>query len=531
MKIFIFFLAGLSIGATAIHMLRNQLVAYGDAESHLNIAKRVVDSLTPGLAQLGGIWLPLPHLLLTPFMPMDFFYRSGIGGAIVSGALFIVSAIAIYKLIFLLSQNKVISVLGSLIFCFNANILYLQSTAMTEIPLLAFFILSVYYFVEFLTDEEKVLSLVYAAFFGLCASLSRYDGWFLVLLEAGILVLNGLIKRYSLKRIEGLILLFSSLAFIGIVGWILWDFLILGDPLYFTNSPFSAKSQQQSWLARGELPAYKNLLASIHYYAYTSYINIGKLLSAFALLSIWSIMVYQRVKVRFYLLLLLLSPFVFNVITLYMGQSVIFIPGLTPDHFEWNLFNVRYGVMMIPAAAVISALFISQIYNLLPRFKYLSYTVLVAIITAQLISFVTGSERPISLSDAVYGLSSAKKADAQDWLKENYDEGLVLMDDFARSVSVINSGLPMKNVIYIGNKPFWEESLSEPEKYATWIVMQKGDDVWKHLYENEVQLDRVYKHFQKAYTSPNVLIFKKIEGQNLVEQNQNVGMCVITPQV
>src|SRR6478672_3406837 len=37
---------------------------YGDAEAHLNIARRVLDSRTPGPEQLGTAWLPLPHVLM-----------------------------------------------------------------------------------------------------------------------------------------------------------------------------------------------------------------------------------------------------------------------------------------------------------------------------------------------------------------------------------------------------------------------------------------------------------------------------------
>ena len=48
-----------------IYYYTNDLVlVYKDAQSHLLIAKRVVDSPTPGLAQLGGVWPPLPHLLM-----------------------------------------------------------------------------------------------------------------------------------------------------------------------------------------------------------------------------------------------------------------------------------------------------------------------------------------------------------------------------------------------------------------------------------------------------------------------------------
>ena len=55
------------------------------------------------------------------------------------------------------------------------------------------------------------------------------------------------------------------------------------------------------------------------------------------------------------MILILLAPFLFNVISLYLGQSVIFIPSLTPYTFDWTLFNVRYGVMMIPTLALLCA--------------------------------------------------------------------------------------------------------------------------------------------------------------------------------
>ena len=83
----------LAIGATVYSYLHGYIIAYGDAESHLNIAKRVVDSLTPGFAQLGGIWSPLPHILMIPFMYSDLLWRSGLAGSIISGAAFVVSSL------------------------------------------------------------------------------------------------------------------------------------------------------------------------------------------------------------------------------------------------------------------------------------------------------------------------------------------------------------------------------------------------------------------------------------------------------
>jgi len=74
----------LAVAASAWSLGHGYAVLYGDAESHLNIAKRVVDSLTPGFAQLGGIWLPLPHILLIPFVYFNVLWRTGAAGSIVS---------------------------------------------------------------------------------------------------------------------------------------------------------------------------------------------------------------------------------------------------------------------------------------------------------------------------------------------------------------------------------------------------------------------------------------------------------------
>ena len=83
------------------------------------------------------------------------------------------------------------------------------------------------------------------------------------------------------------------------------------------------------------------------------------------------------------------------------------------------------------------------------------------------------------------------------------------MDDYARTVSILRTGIPMQNIIYIGNKPYWEESLVQPEKYANWIVMQKDDAVWRALIDQPITEGRLYKYFQKTYTSDEILIFKR----------------------
>lgn len=509
----------LAIGATIYSYQHGYIIAYGDAESHLNISKRVVDSLTPGFAQLGGIWLPLPHLLMMPFVYFDVLWRTGLAGSIVSGIAFIISALYLFKSAKLITGSKWAGFATALVFITNPNILYLQSTPMTELVLIVFFVLSGYHFIRFIRDTNNNMALIAAAFFAFCAALSRYDGWFLGLIEGISVILLFIpwkkiphrfsqIKTYFDKdrwhKLQGKAILFGVVASFGIFIWIGWGQLILGDPLYFTHSEYSAKSQQQSWLARGELPAYGHALTSFWYYFITSMSNVGVLVFVLALVGLYLYLTNKEQKHRFYILLIFLVPFIFNVVTLYLGQSVIFIPHITPVDFEWRLFNVRYGVMMVPFAAVC-------VGYLLYRLKWVGKLVVVGLLVAQLGLYAVGYSRVISLADGTVGLSSAsaKIPDAQYWITENYDGGLVLVDDFARTLSIVRSSIPMNQVIYVGNKPYWPESLKEPEKHATWILMQENDQLWNAILEDPAIEGRLYKYFVKVYTSPQILIFKR----------------------
>lgn len=496
-----------SIIASCISYIKGWNIAYGDAESHLNIAKRVLSSPTPGFSQLGGIWLPLPHLLMIPFIYFDPLWRTGLAGTFVSSLFYIISSIYIYKLIYLITKKPDASLLGFFIFAGNPNILYMQTTPLSEMTLIGFFILSLYYFTKYL--EQNILSdLVLAGFFGFGASLCRYDGWFLIIIECLILLNFFLFNKNKRNEWLSKFLLFSTPALFGILLWLLWDLIILGDAFYFSNSPFSAKAQQYGFFLRGELPAYNNIFLSFLYYFYTAGANIGIIIFV---LSIGGLVFFKmNDKTRWYLPWILCIPFVFYVLTLYLGQSVIFIPMLTPETFKWNLFNVRYGIMMVPAAAFFTAYLFSE------SPKYLYILILFGLFF-QSISFISGYESIITIQDGTIGLSRTLESDVQRWLTKNYDGGYVLLDDYAKPVSIIRTPISLDKIIYIGNKPYWENSFVTPEKYEKWIIMQKGDSIWSVFNDQPDKRAHLYKYYNKVYTSSQILVFKRINNDSQVE--------------
>src|ERR1039457_3693668 len=87
-----------SIVASMWSWRHDALLNYGDAVAHMHIARRVIDSQRPGLSQLGSVWLPLPHLLLIPFVAVYSWWANGIAGLIPSSLAYIAACAGIYRL-------------------------------------------------------------------------------------------------------------------------------------------------------------------------------------------------------------------------------------------------------------------------------------------------------------------------------------------------------------------------------------------------------------------------------------------------
>jgi hypothetical protein len=122
--------------AGAIHYWRAGLtLAHYDARAHLVVARRVFDSLTPGWQQVGAVWLPLPHLLNALPIQNDVLYRTGWSAVAISIASMAVAAWAITTLIQRATGSTVGGAVGTAVLMLNPNVLYLQSTPMSE-PLL-----------------------------------------------------------------------------------------------------------------------------------------------------------------------------------------------------------------------------------------------------------------------------------------------------------------------------------------------------------------------------------------------------------
>src|SRR3989344_7542885 len=129
-------------------------LAYNDSRSHLDIGRRVVEGLKPGLAQIGSVWLPLTHLLMVPTIWNDFMWHSGLSGALQSMISFVATSVLVYLFLKKLGAGLYSRLFGVVLFVANLNVVYLQSTAMTELLLLATMTAWAYYLLLWAKGEN-----------------------------------------------------------------------------------------------------------------------------------------------------------------------------------------------------------------------------------------------------------------------------------------------------------------------------------------------------------------------------------------
>jgi len=170
-------LSALVIGAAAAwhYSAAHLALAHYDARAHLVVARRVIDSLTPGWQQVGAVWLPLPHLLNMLPVQVDALYRTG-ASAIALSVLSLSAAVWAMSDTIRRTTGSASGALGAaVLLLLNPNVLYLQSTPMTEPLLFATVMLSLALTARWLDHVERWPTAAGSALAAAC--LTRYEGW------------------------------------------------------------------------------------------------------------------------------------------------------------------------------------------------------------------------------------------------------------------------------------------------------------------------------------------------------------------
>ena len=496
-----------SVISFLIYFRNGDILLYGDAVAHINIARRVFDSRTPGLLQLGTVWLPLPHLLMIPFLISKAAWQTGVGGSFPSIVAYVFSVAGIFRLVRgVLAASARTQQTASLtawfaagIYGLNPNLLYLQSTAMTEALYSALFVWAVVNFSEFLhaASGRKWSSAAKRSLWkcGGClaaACLTRYDGWFLAACIAGAVVVVG--WRSGGRGTWRTVSTFVLLAAAGPLLWLSYNGIVYRNSLEFANGPYSARAIEQRNAVAGfpPHPGTHNLPVAGLYFLKAAELSVAegtleRLWLFLAAVGFLPVLLDRRLAA----LLLLWVPLPFYMLSVAYGG----VPIYTPAWWPHSLYNLRYGVQLLPALTVFLVLAVQYLVSIAPS-GYAKWVIAVLGAAMVVVSYAgLWKAQPGCYREA--WVNSRTRLQLERALAEQL-KGLpprasILMYLGEHVGALQDAGIPLGRTINEGNhrvwkqpsdsEGLWERSLADPGRYADFAIAFEGDPVWRAVHE------------------------------------------------
>ena len=490
----------LSVAALLSFYIRQELLLYGDAVAHINIARRVVDNRHPllSLSELGTVWLPLQHVAMLPFVLSDTLWRSGVAGAIPAMVAYVLGTLGIFRLVSSRAP-KLAAYIAAAIYALNPNLLYLQTTAMNEPIFLALFIWALVYLDEFWrgcfpsanpgtapprTEPNRALEACGIALYG--GALTRYDGWFVAPIVLIIAAWSFALwwrsstdrrQRRAMAKSFGEVLLLNALV---PVFWLTHTYSVSGYALDFANGPYSAKAIALRSTGHGAYtyPGQHHVLTAALYFLKSARLNMGaepwsRILFAAAIagtaFAIW------RFR-RCWVLLMLWLPLVFYALSIAYGSVPIYVPAWYPHSY----YNVRYGLELLPVFSVFVPLFVWFIAGAIREvpLRNATWCVLIGLVAGGY--FSAWRDVPITLREARVNSRGrlAIERPLANYLAEIPRSSTLLMYTAEHAAAVQMAGIPRRNVISESEHPDWEWALLDADHSADYAVACQGDPVW-----------------------------------------------------
>ncbi|HUA22411.1 MAG TPA: glycosyltransferase family 39 protein [Bryobacteraceae bacterium] len=457
-------LAAWSAAATAYVFRSGWTLYYGDAEAHLNIARRIVDSRSPGYDQIGTVWLPLPHLLMLPFVQNDHLWRSGLAGALPASACFVCAGAFLFAAMRRATGSAAAAAVSLGLFALNPNLLYLQATPMTEPVFLAALMLLLYATVVF-AQTQSFAAVVGAGIAALAATLARYEGWFLIPFVTLFFLIAARRRRIAAA------LVFGAIASLGPLYWLAHNWWLYSNLLEFFNGPYSAENIYRRALAQHMLPypGDHDWLKAWQYFSVAAGGVAGWGLVAAAAAGLVAI-ARQRL---FWPVALASLPPLFYIWSMHSGGTPIFIHGLWP----YTDYNTRYALSALPLFAIAGGSLV------LLAGQSLRPWLAVAVLALATVPWLL---HPDPAGWICWNEARTNSVGRRAWTQEaaavmqsSYRMGDGILTSFGDMTGILRAaGIPLREMLF-NDEPAWMFAVARPALFLheAWAIAISGDPV------------------------------------------------------
>jgi hypothetical protein len=301
----------------------------------------------------------------------------------------------------------------------------------------------------------------------IAASLTRYEGWFLIPFVALYVPIASRNKPHAPGKSH--MMIFAALAALGPLAWLAHNQYYYSNALEFYNGEYSSGAIYARQLVQGvaRYPGDHDWPKTVEYY-----FAAMKLVEGVPLLLCGAAGVLAAlVKKIWWPLALLALPPIFYLWSIHSSGTPLYVPGLWPH--SW--YNTRYALAGLPLACLAAAALVAIVPA---KGQAAAAVALVAGITAAWA--LTGV--PAVWKEAQVN-SVARRAwtgQAGAFLAEHYKSGDGMIYTFGDLTGALReAGIPLREGLHQGNHPAWDAAMLRPELFfrEEWAVAIEGDAV------------------------------------------------------
>ena len=396
---------------------------------------------------------------MLPFVRVDAWWRSGMAGAIPSAACFVIAGMFLFAAARRLFDSTA-AVAATALFALNPNLLYLQTTPMTEPPFLACFMALLYFTVRY-RDTKGWGALIAAALAACLATLTRYEAWLLLPFAAAYLILTASHRRKIVAVV------FCVIAGLGPAYWLFHHWWLTGDPLAFYRNEWSPRAIQGGL----PYPGKDDWRLAWLYFRTAAQLCAGPVLPLLAVAGA----VAALVKRAFWPLALLALPGILIIWAMHSsGGTPIFLPTLPPNSY----YNARYGLAVLPLLALAGSALVAVTR---PGLRTAAAALVVAAAVAPWLL------HPSPANWAVWEEGRHNDEARREWARQaaqylgpRYVRGSGIVSRSGTMIAIYRQlGIPIREVFTIDNGLPWQAAMRRPELWLhqEWAVAEGGDPV------------------------------------------------------
>lgn len=433
------------------------ILGYKDTLSHLLIGRRIVVGQQTGFGQVGGIWLPLPHLLISTLAWSDPLYRSGLAGSLFSMAAYVGTVLATYGVVRVATGDRLGGWVAAGVVGLSADELYLQTTPMGE-PLMYLGMMTAVLAVLLWYRTERHRWLMIGAAICMLLVLVRYEAWVFSVALWVVVAHMCVVKKHRIMTGDvagqAYLLVFGAYLALGVGLWLLWDLVIFGDPLAWLRGSYTSFDQT----AELSLSQVGSLRLSLETYGYGVLDTLGLPIVILGAAGLVWMAWRERCSPLFTAFLATMAPSAFLVYGLYSGAQPMRV-----EEVDGDLYNLRMAVVMLLPAA----LFIGYAVSSVPRRHWSSRGVRAAAATALTVLAGAGivAATASSGTSVVTGREATQAYEAYAEQREvgrfieEHTSGRVLVQSFGNEWVVFPI---QRRVVYEGSSDQWRRGLRAP---------------------------------------------------------------------